>query len=207
MSSLQPRAQATQLALLRATETLLATEGYAAWSEDAICQRTQLSRGALRYHFPAGRYQLLTAFARWVVDGQAERLAPLAGLDVRSRLYLVLYSLSSQAPSNATRALLELWMAARGDAQLQAALAPLMQEAEQQLLAEQPADEPELLALRLLMHGAALQAFQPETRPEAVMAALRWLLAQLPVPLGLSEILQALNQQRQGGDAASDSRK
>ncbi|MFA9439170.1 TetR/AcrR family transcriptional regulator [Uliginosibacterium sp. sgz301328] len=191
----QPRADSTRQLLLDVTAKILASEGYAALSEEYLCQQSGLSRGALRYHFPAGRYDLLPAFAENVVAGQAARLAPLGPLPARERLYLVLMSMRDKPPSASTVALLELWMAARGDRRLLQSLEPIMDRALGQMLGSDGDDgsDAEVLALRIVVHGASLYAFSAGFSPERLNAAIIWLLSKLPPPQSLQDRLAALN--------------
>ncbi len=203
MSPVQSRAEATRLMLIETVSTLLATEGYAALNEDYLCRLGGVSRGALRYHFPRGRYDLLPAFAEHVVTGQAQRLAPLGELSPRERCYLVLMSMQSRPPSAATVALLELWMAARGDSELSELLQPVMNRAMAQMMGGDPAsDDPEVLTLRCLIHGASLHAFSPDFSAERMQAAIAWILERLPPPAALQARLQALNAARAGVQGA-----
>lgn len=197
MRSVQQRADATRQTLLDVTGEILATEGYAALNEAYLCKRSGVSRGALRYHFPAGRYALLQAFAENVVAGQAQRIAPLASLPAGERVYLVLMTMQRQLPSAATVALLELWMASRGDTKLAAAVQPSMDRASAQMLGDHAdPDDAELLAIRILIHGASLHAFSPDFSAQRLQAAISWLLQKLPPPAGLMERLAELNSSR-----------
>lgn len=205
MALIQSRAEATRLTLIETVTQILATEGYAVLSEAYICERSGVTRGALRYHFPRGRYDLLPAFTEHVVDGQARRLAPLGELSPRERCYLVLMSMQSRSPSAATVALLELWMAARGDAELSHLLQPVMARAMAQMMGgDSASDDPEVLALRCLIHGASLHAFSPEFSAERLQAAIAWVLEHLPPPAALTERLAALNALRAEGRQAQD---
>lgn len=198
MSPELPRATRTRQSLLDATGKILATEGYAALHEEYLCQRSGVTRGALRHHFPAGRYDLLPAFAARVVAGQGERLAALGDLPARERVYLVLMSMQRHLPSADTVALLELAMAARGDARLAGLLQPILEEAQSQMLGSRGPEinDPELLALRCMVHGACMQVFASEFSPASLQAAIGWMLARLPIPPDLLERVAALNARR-----------
>lgn len=197
MNATGPRAARTRQTLLDTTGLILSRDGYAALNEEYLCAQSGVSRGALRYHFPAGRYDLLPAFAAEVVAQQAQRLAPLGPLKARERVYLVLLSMQHRPPSAATVALLELWMAARGDRKLAGLLAPSMDLALAQMMGGETDDDPELLALRFLIHGASLHAFSADFSAEGMQRAIGWLLQRLPPPEGLAERLVALNAKRQ----------
>lgn len=207
MSALQTRAQQTRQKLLDCTGQLLADAGYAAWSEEKLCEVSGVSRGALRHHFPAGRYDILPAYAASVVDGQVRAVQALGNLSSRERAYLFLLRMMDSPPSPATQALLELWMAARGDARLAVGMAPVMEAARLNVLGSadgEPAGEAaaELLALRYCLHGASLYAFSPDFDPAALRAALGWLLAQLPTPTDLGLKLAQLRSLRPPASAS-----
>jgi AcrR family transcriptional regulator len=194
MSITQARAEATRRTLLDTTAQILATEGYAVLNEDYLCRKSGVTRGALRYHFPAGRYALLQAFAEDVVAGQAQRIAPLGPLSARERVYLVLMTLQSKTPSVPTVALLELWMASRGDARLAALMQPFMEQASTQMIGEEvDIEDAEVLALRCMIHGASMHAFSADFTPQRLQAAVAWLLKQLPPPAGLLDRLAQIN--------------
>lgn len=197
MPAPQSRADATRRTLLEVTGQILATEGYAALSEEHLCALSEVSRGALRYHFPAGRYDLLPAFATSVIERQAQRLEPLGELPPRQRLYLVLMSMRDMPPSASTVALLELWMASRGDRKLAELMQPIMDRALNQMLGGgADPDDAEALALRMVVHGASMLAFSPDFSTRRLHAAIAWLLERLPPPPDLQERLVALNARR-----------
>ena len=66
-----PRAIRTRQKLFDATEQILSREGYAAWNEEYLCKLCDCSRGALRYQFPNGRYDLFPAFIEAVITEDA----------------------------------------------------------------------------------------------------------------------------------------
>ncbi|MEC5384852.1 TetR/AcrR family transcriptional regulator [Uliginosibacterium sp. H3] len=193
----QARADATRQTLLKVTGEILASEGYAALNEDYLCAQSGVTRGALRYHFPAGRYDLLPAFASSVVERQVQRLEALGSLPPRERLYLVLMSMRDTPPSAPTVALLELWMACRGDSKLSALMTPIMDLALNQMLgASADPDDAEVLAMRIVVHGASMLSFSPDFSAERLKGALTWLLEKLPPPPALQAHLAALNKRR-----------
>lgn len=68
----QERSDATVEILLAAARALFATEGYAATSLDAVCERAGVTKGALYHHF-SGKQQLFSA----VYTREQEQLAEL----------------------------------------------------------------------------------------------------------------------------------
>src|SRR5579871_6477962 len=105
-----PRAQRTRQKMFDATETILSREGYAAWSEEYVCEMCDCSRGALRYQFPNGKYDLFPAFIESVIAQDARMVETLGELKPVERMYLFLMSMRVRPPSPATRAMLELSM-------------------------------------------------------------------------------------------------
>jgi len=178
-----PRAQRTRAKMFNATEHILSHEGYAAWSEEYLCRLCECSRGALRYQFPDGKYDLFPAFLETVIAQDAKMVESLGELSPVERMYLFLLSMRFRPPSPATRALLEISMAARGDAKLFHLIEPVIESANARVLGittEEPT--PELIALRCILHGASMYSFQKDFSPEGLHQALGWILHSLPVP-------------------------
>lgn len=103
----------------------------------------------------------------------------------------MLHILASRPQRHTSLAMLEVWMAARGDERLARAVrAPLA--AVPQMLFGQPPDappHPELLALRCFLHGATQHSFAPDYDTHALADAVRWLLRHLPKPDGQDAVL------------------
>jgi len=166
-----------------ATETILSREGYAAWNEEYLCKLCDCSRGALRYQFPNGRYDLLPAFIEAVIAQDTKMVESLGALTPVERMYLFLMSMRFRPPSPATRAILEISMAARGDAQLHSRIEPVMDSANARVLGMGAGEnDPEMLALRCLLQGASMYSFHKDYTPEGLNKLLGWILKFLPVP-------------------------
>lgn len=178
-----PKAQRTRQKMFDATEQILAREGYAAWNEEYLCKLCDCTRGAFRYQFPNGRYDLFPAFVETVIAQDMAMVESLGKLTPTERMYLFLISMRFRPPSQATRAMLELSMAGRSDAALYAKIDPIMESANARILGIEAGDvTPEMAALRCLLQGASLYSFQKNYSPEGLNAMLGWILRYLPVP-------------------------
>lgn len=188
----QARSSLTRQALLDATRQLLIEQGYARLGEVRVCERGGVSRGALRYHFPEGLIDLLPALLEDLIEIEAAKIAATGAQTPRERLYLALYGLAKSHGQSDSIAVLELWMAARGDARLAARLNPILDKADERIFGLRPdADfEPDLLAWRLMLHGAALRVFSHDYDRSRLSAALQWALKTWPAPEGLMERLR-----------------
>lgn len=194
MSDTHKRSAATRLHLLDVTGTILATEGYGALNENYLCKCCGVTRGALRYHFPAGRYDLLPAFAEMLLARQVQSNAPLEPLSARERVYLLLIRLNGSKPPVAMVALMKLWIASRSDSKLAVSIQAVIDKARAQMLGlDEAGTDPEVHALCMLAHGACLHAGRPNFVPARVQAAIGWLLEELPPPPSLIERLKNLN--------------
>ncbi|WP_432262474.1 TetR/AcrR family transcriptional regulator [Cupriavidus sp. TMH.W2] len=189
------RSASTRQSLIDAAATLLIEQGYAAFSEARVCELAGSSRGSLRHHFPEGRYDLLPAMLTWLLEREAARLAALGPLGPSLRLHLMLHILASRPQRHVSLAILEVWMATRGDTRLATAVhAPLA--AVPQMLFGEPPDtppQPEWLALRCFLHGATLHSFASGYDGRALSEAVRWLIARLPAPDGLDAALARMH--------------
>jgi AcrR family transcriptional regulator len=115
------RSEATRLKLIEATLSIVAESGYACATTSLIVETARVSRGAMLHHFPT-KADLMVAAADHVYRqhvatyaAQVSRAgAPQARLD---RLLDVAWSLHQ---SRDTMALIEIWMASRGDPELDA---------------------------------------------------------------------------------------
>ncbi|GAA5786283.1 hypothetical protein GCM10007860_15190 [Chitiniphilus shinanonensis] len=191
MATQSERSFLTQNRLIRATVDILVEQGYAALGEQRICMRAGVSRGALRHHYPQGRYDLLPNVVESLLDEEASRMASLGPLSAKERLYLMLYGLMAMPKRQASVAILEIWMAARGDAKLARCTQAVFDDVLVRLFGHvpgQPAD-PEELALRCLLHGASLHRFSSDYDGEVLQASLRWAMERLEPPPKVSQLL------------------
>ncbi|WP_083458720.1 TetR/AcrR family transcriptional regulator [Amantichitinum ursilacus] len=189
----QSRSSQTRQALLDAARQLLIEQGYARLAETRVCDRAGVSRGALRYHFPEGLLDLLPALLDELIDIEGGKIDPAGLFNPRERMYLALYGLAHAQGQTDSLAVLELWMAARGDERLAERLNPIMDSADRRIFGFAPDApfEPDLLAWRLMLHGASLHVFSLDYDRAKLTAALQWVLKQWPMPESLQQKLAA----------------
>ncbi|MCB9787608.1 MAG: TetR/AcrR family transcriptional regulator [Deltaproteobacteria bacterium] len=144
----QARAVATRNSLLEATITCLARSGYAGTTTTEIVREAGVSQGALFRYFPT-RTQLLGAaiadlFERFVRDYDGAFQAAARGRSDRIAVAIdLLWQVFTAPPMHAV---FEVYLAARTDADLAAAIAPALARHRQNMLAEARALFPELAA-------------------------------------------------------------
>lgn len=124
----EQRTRAMRARLLDATVELLVERGFAGTSTTLVSQRAGVSRGAQLHHFPAKNDLVVAAVehvtaARGAALKEAARALPESGRRTRP----VLAMLADHVTSPVFTAALELWVAARTDEQLAAAVGPLEQ--------------------------------------------------------------------------------
>ncbi|GGR43032.1 AcrR family transcriptional regulator [Nocardioides luteus] len=124
----EERTRAMRARLLDATVELLAERGFAGTSTTLVSQRAGVSRGAQLHHFPA-KNDLVVAAVEHITEarGAALKEAAQALPEGDRRTRAVLGMLAEQVTSPVFAAALELWVAARTDEQLAAAVGPLEQ--------------------------------------------------------------------------------
>lgn len=110
--------------LLDAAVEVLVERGFAGTTTTLISERAGVSRGAQLHHFPT-KNELVVAAVSHVMEGRGEdlRVAVAGHEDVTTRA--VLDILADHFTSPGFKAALELWVAARTDLDLLAAVAPL----------------------------------------------------------------------------------
>src|SRR4051794_32796990 len=124
----EERTRAMRARLLEATVELLVERGYAGTSTTLVSQRAGVSRGAQLHHFPT-KNDLVIAAVEHLSDARRDELrAGTAELPRgRRRTRAVLDMLADHFTGPVFTAALELWVAARTDPALHAAVAPLEQ--------------------------------------------------------------------------------
>jgi AcrR family transcriptional regulator len=124
--SQEERSAGTRARLLDATIESLERVGYAQTTTTAVCERAGLSRGAQVHHFPKKQDLVVSAVAHLAARQAAElrrraaALPPAADPDERLRALLALVEDAFSGPL--FLAALELWVAARTDAELHRSL-------------------------------------------------------------------------------------
>ncbi|MEV6693243.1 TetR/AcrR family transcriptional regulator [Micromonospora sp. NPDC051196] len=122
----QERSRATQARLLEATVDCLVEHGWSGTTTTVVAQRAGVSRGAQLHHYPT-KAALVTAAVVHLTERRAAELrseAETLPADT-SRLDRVVDLLAAAFTGPLFVAALELWVAARTDAELRAALLPL----------------------------------------------------------------------------------
>ncbi|KHL10676.1 AcrR family transcriptional regulator [Mumia flava] len=119
------RTRAMRLRLMEATVSCLVELGWAGTSTTVVSQRAGVSRGAQLHHFPS-KQDLVVAAVEHLTERRRDDLsAAVAELPEQGRTRAVLDVLAAQFVSPVFFAALELWVAARTDEDLHAAVAPL----------------------------------------------------------------------------------
>lgn len=119
------RTAAMRLRLMEATVECLVELGWSGTSTTVVSQRAGVSRGAQLHHFPT-KQALVVAAVEHLTDRRRETLTQaVADLPEQGRTRAVLDVLAGQFTSPVFFAALELWVAARTDAELRAAVSPL----------------------------------------------------------------------------------
>lgn len=124
----EERSRAMRARLLDATVALLVERGFAGTSTPLISQRAGVSRGAQLHHFPT-KNDLVVAAVEHLAEarGAALREAAAQVEAGAGRTRRILQMLAEHVTSPVFTAALELWVAARTDPDLLAAVAPLEQ--------------------------------------------------------------------------------
>ncbi|MEQ7848478.1 TetR/AcrR family transcriptional regulator [Nocardioides kribbensis] len=124
----EERTRAMRARLLEATVELLVERGFAGTTTTLVSERAGVSRGAQLHHFPSKNALVVAAVEHLTEVRGAELAAAAAALPTgRRRTRAVLAMLGDHFTSPVFTAALELWVAARTDATLLAAVAPLEQ--------------------------------------------------------------------------------
>ena len=132
----EERTRAMRLRLLEATVECLVERGYSGTSTTLVSERAGVSRGAQLHHFPTKNDLVVAAVEHLTQIRGAELLALLSEssddvapstVERITRLRRVLHLLGDHFSSPVFTAALELWVAARTDDALLAAVAPLEQ--------------------------------------------------------------------------------
>jgi AcrR family transcriptional regulator len=124
----EERTRAMRARLLDATVDCLVERGFAATSTTLVSERAGVSRGAQLHHFPTKNDLVVSAVEHLTEVRGAELAAAAKGIPAgRRRTRAVLQMLGDHFASPVFTAALELWVAARTDQALLAAVAPLEQ--------------------------------------------------------------------------------
>ncbi|MFD1825415.1 MULTISPECIES: TetR/AcrR family transcriptional regulator [Mumia] len=111
--------------LLEATVDSLVELGWSGTSTTVVSQRAGVSRGAQLHHFPSKQALVIAAVDHLTERRRDDLAAAVRGLPAQGRTRAVLDVLAAQFVSPVFFAALELWVAARTDDELRAAVGPL----------------------------------------------------------------------------------
>ena len=126
--SQEERTRAMRARLLEATVECLVERGFGGTSTTLVSERAGVSRGAQLHHFPTKNALVVAAVEHLTDIRRAELAAAARALPAgRRRTRAVLQMLADHFTSPVFTAALELWVAARTDEALLAAVAPLEQ--------------------------------------------------------------------------------
>jgi AcrR family transcriptional regulator len=120
----QERSRATQRRLLEATVDCLIEHGWSGTTTTLVAQTAGVSRGAQLHHYPTKAELVLAAVEHLATRRAQEIWAEAAGLPTR-RLDRAVELLAAAFTGPLYQAALEVWVAARTDPALRAALVPL----------------------------------------------------------------------------------
>lgn len=121
----EERTRAMRLRLMEATVDSLVEVGWAGTTTTVVSRRAGVSRGAQLHHFPS-KQALVVAAVEHLTDRRRDEMRRTAqSLTDPGRIRGVLEILSAQFVSPVFFAALELWVAARTDADLREAVGPL----------------------------------------------------------------------------------
>lgn len=123
----EERSRTMRARLLEACVDCLVERGFAGTSTTLVSERAGVSRGAQLHHFPTKNALVVAAVEHLTEVRGAELAAAFARLPARHRTRAVLRVLDDHFTSPVFTAALELWVAARTDEALLAAVAPLEQ--------------------------------------------------------------------------------
>jgi AcrR family transcriptional regulator len=123
----QERSRATQQRLLDATVDCLIEHGWSGATTTAVAERAGVSRGAQLHHYPTRQALVLAAVVHLAERRAADIRAEAAALDddPDTRLDRLVDLLATAFTGPLFVAALEVWVAARTDAELRDALIPL----------------------------------------------------------------------------------
>lgn len=123
----QERSRATQARLLEATVECLVERGWSGTTTTLVAERAGVSRGAQLHHYPT-KATLVTAAVGHLAQRRAAELrdeAAMLPVEPGRRLDRIIDMLAAAFTGPLFAAALELWVAARTDAELRDALVPL----------------------------------------------------------------------------------
>ncbi|KQX76414.1 MULTISPECIES: TetR/AcrR family transcriptional regulator [Aeromicrobium] len=187
------RTAATRARVLDATVASLVEDGYAATTISRIQERAGVARGTLLHHFPH-RAALLVAVVEDVAARRLHVLEDDAGRRTSGRWDDAVDLVWADLQSPVFLAVLELWVAARTDADLRAALVPVertvfdaVHRAVSALVDDDDPRVPTLVQFTIdLLTGSTMTTLLVDERRAQQVLLDRWRRA-IPVLLGRAE--------------------
>lgn len=189
----EERSAETRTRLMEATIECLVDLGYARTTTTEVSERAGVSRGAQLHHFPS-KADLVTSAIEYLAGRRGEDLLREAHehLSYGDRVSAAIDLLAGSFRGPLFHAVLELWVAARTDAELRTKLLPLerrigkhMLQLGEQLFGEEFSRRPGFDgALQLTVHllrGMALGRLlkEDETREAELLESWKWMVTQL----------------------------
>lgn len=154
MDMIRRNADDTKNKLIGAARNILAEEGYIAISENKICELAGVTRGALRYHFPAGRYDLLNE----LIPRLFQEIPESNNADCKSRILELILFMQQQPVHNPLVMIMEIWQSTFADKNLRESVGEVLAQRYQVFFNVNSLDElPEdMVPYRLMFWGAIL---------------------------------------------------
>jgi AcrR family transcriptional regulator len=121
------RTRAMRQRLMEATVGCLVERGWSGTSTAMVAQRAEVSRGAMLHHFPTKAALVIGAVEHLSRLRRDELSAAVGAMPSAGRTRHALGLLADHMTGTVFQAALELWVAARTDADLRATVAPLEQ--------------------------------------------------------------------------------
>ncbi|MGK6328872.1 TetR/AcrR family transcriptional regulator [Erwinia sp. DT-104] len=154
MDMIRCNADDTKKKLIGAARDILAKEGYIAISENKICEQAGVTRGALRYHFPAGRYDLLNE----LIPQLFQQIPASNTQDCKSRILELILFMQQQPLENPLVLIMEIWQATFADKDLRESVEKVFEQRFQVFFNVNSLEElpEEIMPYRFMFWGAIL---------------------------------------------------
>ncbi|HEU0288307.1 MAG TPA: TetR/AcrR family transcriptional regulator [Nocardioidaceae bacterium] len=121
------RTRAMRQRLMEATVACLVEQGWSGTSTTLVAQRAEVSRGTMLHHFPTKADLVIAAVEHLSRLRREDLLAAADAMPATGRTRQALAHLADHMTGTVFQAALELWVAARTDADLRATVEPLEQ--------------------------------------------------------------------------------
>ncbi|MCK6964527.1 TetR/AcrR family transcriptional regulator [Enterobacter bugandensis] len=154
MNANHRNADETRSKLILATKDIIANEGYIGFSENKICELAGVTRGALRYHFPSGRYDLLNELIQLLF----QQIPASDTQDCKSRILELIQFMQQNPVHNPLVLIMEIWHATFADKQLRESVEEVLSQRFRFFFNVDTLDElpEEIMPYRFMFWGAIL---------------------------------------------------